>query len=163
MAWNIHLHQYLMGCALVAGGLTLEMEFPHLGFCTLTTDVAFDSQCQGSRLRISNKKREYLYIVSFFNFVVVGYKHKIVPTAGEKCICKLKINSQEMFLLAILCRLLGLTALLAHVLQACQNDVGHCSSFFSSQTCLLPHGFVHILTDVCDCLHTYDVVYEQCV
>jgi len=49
------------------GGLTLEMEFPHLGFCTLTTDVAFDSQrqCQGSRLRISNKMREYLCIVSF--------------------------------------------------------------------------------------------------
>jgi len=68
-----------------------------------------------------------------------------------------------MFLLAVLCRLLGLTALLAHVLQACQNDVGHCSSFFSSQTCLLPHGFVHILTAVCYRLHTYDVVYEQCV
>jgi len=64
------------------------------------------------------EQEERLFTLLVFNFVVVGYKHKIVPTAGEKCICKLKINFQEMFLLAILCRLLGLTALLAHVLQA---------------------------------------------
>ena len=33
------LHQHLMGPALMAGGPTLKMEFPHLRFSTLTTVV----------------------------------------------------------------------------------------------------------------------------
>jgi len=37
MASNIHLHQHLVGPALVAGGPMLKMEFSHLTFFTLST------------------------------------------------------------------------------------------------------------------------------
>jgi len=35
MAWNIHLHQYLMGCALMAGGGGLRWKWS-----SLTSDFA---------------------------------------------------------------------------------------------------------------------------
>ena len=49
MASNIHLHQYLMGPALM-----LKMGFPHLRFATLTTAII--DTCMHTQREMNNLK-----------------------------------------------------------------------------------------------------------